>query len=143
MGALNWRAGRSTAKKRRFPARADFATSGMLEGEQFTGAMLTAATSNEAELAAETTTAEDHAATAEMIAQLCPGPPGRLSALSISLCKSVLYGIFVWARRALNSQKRRFPARAVDSDALEIKPQHHPFYESGKVLNRARPPPDH
>jgi hypothetical protein len=24
-----------------------------------------------------------------------------------------LYGAFVWARRALNSQKRRFPARAV------------------------------
>jgi hypothetical protein len=42
-----------------------------------------------------------------------PGPPERLSALSISLCKSVLYGDFVWARRALNSQKRRFPARTV------------------------------
>jgi hypothetical protein len=27
---------------------------------------------------------------------------GRLSALSIFLCKSVLYGAFVWARRALN-----------------------------------------
>jgi myosin heavy subunit len=26
-----------------------------------------------------------------------------------------LYGVFVWARRALNSQKRRFPARAVVS----------------------------
>ena len=24
-----------------------------------------------------------------------------------------MYGAFVWARRALNSQKRRFPARAV------------------------------
>jgi hypothetical protein len=43
----------------------------------------------------------------------CPGPPGRLSAPSVFLCKSVLYGVFVWARRALNSQKRRFPARAV------------------------------
>jgi hypothetical protein len=32
---------------------------------------------------------------------------GRLSALSVSLCKSILYGAFVWARRALNSQKRR------------------------------------
>jgi hypothetical protein len=39
--------------------------------------------------------------------------PGRLSALSVFLCKSVLYGAFVWARRALNSRKRRFPARAV------------------------------
>jgi hypothetical protein len=42
-----------------------------------------------------------------------PGPPGRLSALSVFLCKSVLYGAFVWACRAFNSQKRRFPARAV------------------------------
>ena len=49
----------------------------------------------------------------------CPGPPGRLSALSISLCKSVLYGIFVWARRALNSQKRRFPARAVPNEHFD------------------------
>jgi hypothetical protein len=38
---------------------------------------------------------------------------GRLSALSVLLFKSVFYGAFVWARRALNSQKRRFPARAV------------------------------
>jgi hypothetical protein len=43
----------------------------------------------------------------------CPGPPGRLSALSIFLCKSVFYGAFVWARRALKLQKRRFLARAV------------------------------
>ena len=39
--------------------------------------------------------------------------PGRLSAISVFLCKSVFYGAFVWARRALNRQKRRFPARAV------------------------------
>ena len=51
--------------------------------------------------------------------------------MSIFLCKSVLYGAFVWARRVLNSRKRRFPARAValwryigwligvDSDALD------------------------
>ena len=26
---------------------------------------------------------------------LCPGPPGRLSALSVSLYKSVFYGVFV------------------------------------------------
>jgi predicted glutamine amidotransferase len=37
---------------------------------------------------------------------------GRLSAISVFLCKSVLYGAFVWARRALKHQKRRFPARA-------------------------------
>jgi hypothetical protein len=42
----------------------------------------------------------------------CSGPPGRLSALSVFLCKSVFYGAFVWACRALNSRKRRFPARA-------------------------------
>jgi len=28
-------------------------------------------------------------------------------------CRESLYGAFVWARRALNSRKRRFPARAV------------------------------
>ena len=38
--------------------------------------------------------------------------PGRLSDLSVSLCKSVFYGAFVWARRAFNRSKRRFPARA-------------------------------
>jgi hypothetical protein len=37
---------------------------------------------------------------------------GRLSGLSVFLCKSVLYGGFVWAHRALNRPKRRFPARA-------------------------------
>jgi hypothetical protein len=42
----------------------------------------------------------------------CPGPPARLRALSMFLCKSGFYGAFVWACRALNSQKRRFPARA-------------------------------
>jgi hypothetical protein len=39
--------------------------------------------------------------------------PGRLSALSVFLLKSILYGAFVWARRALHGPKRRFPARAV------------------------------
>ena len=42
----------------------------------------------------------------------CPRPPGRLSAISVFLCKSVFYGAFVWARRALNSKKRWFPAWA-------------------------------
>jgi hypothetical protein len=37
---------------------------------------------------------------------------GRLSALSVSHSESVLYGALVWARRGLNSQKRRFLARA-------------------------------
>ena len=43
-----------------------------------------------------------------------------LSDLRIFLCKSVLYGAFVWARRALKHQKRRFPARA---DELYDEPQ--------------------
>ena len=38
--------------------------------------------------------------------------PGRSSALRVFLCKSGFYGAFVMARRALNRQKRRFPARA-------------------------------
>jgi hypothetical protein len=38
--------------------------------------------------------------------------PGRLSAISVFLLKSILYGAFVWAHRALNDPKRRFPARA-------------------------------
>jgi hypothetical protein len=42
-----------------------------------------------------------------------PRRRGRLSALSVFLSKSVFYGAFVWARRALNRRKRRFPARAV------------------------------
>jgi hypothetical protein len=40
----------------------------------------------------------------------CPGRRGRLSALSVFLCKSVLCGAFLWARRALTHQKRQFPA---------------------------------
>ena len=48
----------------------------------------------------------------------CPGCPGHLSGLSVSHSKSVLYGTFVWARRVLNNQKRRFPARAVASDGV-------------------------
>jgi hypothetical protein len=51
----------------------------------------------------------------------CPGPRKRFSALSVSHCKSILYGVFVWVRRALNGQKRRFPARAdrtFDKDPL-------------------------
>ena len=46
-----------------------------------------------------------------------PGRRGRLSALRVFLCKSVLYGAFVWARRVLNHQKRRFLAWAVTNPA--------------------------
>ena len=38
--------------------------------------------------------------------------PGRTSALRVSHSKLLLHGAFVWAHRALNSQKRRFLARA-------------------------------
>ena len=34
--------------------------------------------------------------------------------------KSGFYGGFVWARRALNRRKRRFPARAVSTDDYGI-----------------------
>ena len=52
------------------------------------------------------------------IRKLHPSPatvrarPGRLSALSVFHSESVFYGALVWVHRALNSQKRRFPARA-------------------------------
>jgi hypothetical protein len=45
-----------------------------------------------------------------------------LSALSVFLLKSILYGAFVWARRALNGPKRRFPARA--GEGIEIDSRH-------------------
>ena len=48
--------------------------------------------------------------------------PGRLSALSVSLCKPVFYGAFVWARRALNSQKRRLPAPPGRLSEAELAP---------------------
>ena len=50
--------------------------------------------------------------TAESFSYTVRAQRGRLSALSVFLCKFVLYGVFVWARRALNSRKRWFPARA-------------------------------
>ena len=54
----------------------------------------------------------------------CPGHPGRLSGLRVSHSKSVLYAGFVWARRGLNSQKRRFPARAVVCDGhVDVLPE--------------------
>jgi hypothetical protein len=41
-----------------------------------------------------------------------PAPSSRFGALGLLHSTSVLYGNFVCARRALNSQKRRFPTRA-------------------------------
>ena len=49
---------------------------------------------------------------AAIFAETVRARPGRLSAFSVSDSKSVLYGAFVWVCRALNSPKRRFPARA-------------------------------
>jgi hypothetical protein len=40
-----------------------------------------------------------------------PARPGRASGRSVSHRKSILYGAFVWARRALSSQTRRCRAR--------------------------------
>ena len=55
----------------------------------------------------------DRALTAENYAAYCPGPPGRLSTLTVFPNKLILYSAFVWARRVLNRRKRRFLARAV------------------------------
>jgi type IV pilus assembly protein PilY1 len=52
--------------------------------------------------------------------------PGRLSALSVSLCKSDLYGAFVWARGPLNTKNGGFRPGQIDevrpgqSDTAEI-----------------------
>ena len=43
-------------------------------------------------------------------------PRGHLSAPTVSHGNSPLYGAFIRARRVLDSQKRRFAARADDSD---------------------------
>jgi hypothetical protein len=48
---------------------------------------------------------------------LGPGPPGRLSALSVSHYVSRSYRVFVWARRALSCSVR-FPARAAPPEVL-------------------------
>jgi hypothetical protein len=48
----------------------------------------------------------------ELAAATVRDRPGKLSALGVFPSKSVLYGAFVWACRVLNSQKRRFWARA-------------------------------
>jgi hypothetical protein len=62
--------------------------------------------------------------------------PGRLSALSVSHSKSALYGAFVWTRRALNRQKRRFPARAGAAAVLRRDRGQHELLRGG---DRARP----
>ena len=51
----------------------------------------------------------------------------RLRALSVSHSKSVSYGGFVWACRAINSPKRRFLARAVtpETPAFAVVPGSH------------------
>ena len=62
--------------------------------------------------------ASQHTCYAEHFWDTVRALPGRLSALSVFRFKSVLYGAFVWARRALKHQKRRFPARAVAQQRL-------------------------
>jgi hypothetical protein len=64
--------------------------------------------------------------------------PGQLI-LSVSHRKLVLYGVFVWVRRAnSNSRKRRFPARAAarDADARGL-----PRGESGRGRRGSSEPP--
>ena len=64
---------------------------------------------------------------------------GRLSALSIFLWKYILYGAFVWARRALNIQKRRLPARAVKEYVYHFR-QLALANRSVEDIDPARPP---
>ena len=67
---------------------------------------------------------DHHACQADGAAANAQGPdlsgPSRLNGLSVHRSKSSLYGGFVWARRARDSQKRRFPAppgsHALDPD---------------------------
>jgi hypothetical protein len=54
----------------------------------------------------------------------CPGRPWRSSGLSVSHSISVLYRGCGWARGALNSRKRRFPAWAVVCDGhVDVLPE--------------------
>jgi hypothetical protein len=64
--------------------------------------------------------------------------PGRLSALSVFLLKSILYGAFVWARRVLNRQKRRFPARADLGRQPRLAPREGPRHQPQDVVLRAQ-----
>ena len=45
---------------------------------------------------------------------------GVQAPLAFSIVNWFLYGVFVWARKALNSQKRWFPTRAVRSERLRL-----------------------
>jgi hypothetical protein len=60
--------------------------------------------------------AKDFGADAAGFTGTRPGPPGRLSCFSVLHSEPVLYGAFAKARRALNGQKRRSPARAVSRE---------------------------
>ena len=62
--------------------------------------------------------------------------PGRSSFLSVLQTKSFLYGGFVWPRRALNSLKRRLPARAVLVGSGRWRQPHARWAESFNKLQR-------
>ena len=64
--------------------------------------------------------------------------PGRLSALSVSQRKSGLHGAFLWARRARNTPKRRFSARA--EEACRRSPSPVPGRDNLEVLGQNRGP---
>ena len=51
----------------------------------------------------------------------CPGRRGRSSALRVFRCNRFCVGLFVWARRALEHQNRRFPPRAVELDIDDLR----------------------
>ena len=52
---------------------------------------------------------------------------GRLGVLSVFHRDSILYGAFLWARRLLDSPKRRFLARAENSfvEGLDFEAENH------------------
>ena len=86
-----------------------------------------------------------------LVATTVRAAQGRLGALCVFLCKSGLYGAFVWARRALKHQKHRFRARADGPRERDLAPlrRHQPLalQEAGPaallhaVRRRRRPDP--
>jgi hypothetical protein len=64
--------------------------------------------------------------------------PGRLSGLSVSNSKSVFCGAFVWARRALNGQKRRFPAWAGAATTANLEADIEAYRRSEALLELGR-----
>jgi hypothetical protein len=64
--------------------------------------------------------------------------PRRLRALTVSHSKSVSCCTFVWARRARNGQKRRFPARAAAHARKRERLQHELTTNAGRGEKEGR-----